>query len=276
MTILVVCRATLSSAELEESRHHRRAARPVRSLPLSRARPGRRGAPADHRLAQPSAGDRPLRVRRGARLVAPVPRAGRGRRHRRRGDHAGPAPGRPELPGRARPSRHQRAASQAIARARAEARGLVESALRGRARCSISTGWGSARSTTSIAAACCTIWRTRRPEWRRSPPRWRPMAGSARWSMRPTAGRASTRCRRRSACSPATRRRRERLAVGARRRCRWCPTTNWLARNPFVGDHRGQGDAGLYDLLLNPVDRPFTVRERGGNGRRAPGCASPG
>ncbi len=52
----------------------------------------------------------------------------------------------------------------------------------------------------------------------------------------------------------------ERLAV-AKAALAHLPPTAWLARNPFVGDHKGQGDAGLYDLLLNPVDRPFTVRQ---------------
>jgi hypothetical protein len=38
------------------------------------------------------------------------------------------------------------------------------------------------------------------------------------------------------------------------------PTTNFFAHNQFVSDHKQQGDAGFYDLLLNPIDRPFTVR----------------
>jgi SAM-dependent methyltransferase len=38
------------------------------------------------------------------------------------------------------------------------------------------------------------------------------------------------------------------------------PQTNFFAHNAFVSDHKQQGDAGFYDLLLNPVDRPFTVR----------------
>ena len=56
---------------------------------------------------------------------------------------------------------------------------------------------------------------------------------------------------------------RERLAV-ARQAMAQLPPTSWLARNPFVTDHRAQGDAGLYDLLLNPIDRPFTVPELAG------------
>jgi SAM-dependent methyltransferase len=38
------------------------------------------------------------------------------------------------------------------------------------------------------------------------------------------------------------------------------PETNWLNRNPLVGDHR-ESDAGLYDLLLHSRDRPFTADE---------------
>jgi hypothetical protein len=34
------------------------------------------------------------------------------------------------------------------------------------------------------------------------------------------------------------------------------PKTNWLLRNPFVGDHK-VSDAGLFDLLLHTTDRPF-------------------
>lgn len=39
------------------------------------------------------------------------------------------------------------------------------------------------------------------------------------------------------------------------------PETNWLRRNPFVGDHTSLGDPGLFDLLLHSRDRPFTVAE---------------
>ncbi|MBK0398800.1 class I SAM-dependent methyltransferase [Limibaculum sp. M0105] len=38
------------------------------------------------------------------------------------------------------------------------------------------------------------------------------------------------------------------------------PPTNWLGRNPFVGDHK-QSDAGLYDLLLHGRDRAYRVNE---------------
>lgn len=45
----------------------------------------------------------------------------------------------------------------------------------------------------------------------------------------------------------------------ARRLLRNLPETNWLRRNPFVGDHTALGDAGLFDLLLHSQDRPFSV-----------------
>jgi len=47
----------------------------------------------------------------------------------------------------------------------------------------------------------------------------------------------------------------------ARRLVAALPPTNWLKRNPFVGDHLGLGDAGLYDLLLHARDRAYTVPE---------------
>jgi SAM-dependent methyltransferase len=47
----------------------------------------------------------------------------------------------------------------------------------------------------------------------------------------------------------------------ARRLIGTLPATNWFARNPFIGDHRTQGDAGLADLLLHPRDRAYTVDE---------------
>ncbi len=47
----------------------------------------------------------------------------------------------------------------------------------------------------------------------------------------------------------------------ARRLIGTLPATNWFARNPFLGDHRTQGDAGLADLLLHPRDRAYTVDE---------------
>jgi len=47
----------------------------------------------------------------------------------------------------------------------------------------------------------------------------------------------------------------------ARRLLDALPETNWLKRNPFVGDHLAGDDAGLYDLLLHSRDRAFTVPE---------------
>jgi len=45
----------------------------------------------------------------------------------------------------------------------------------------------------------------------------------------------------------------------ARRLWRGAPETAWLKRNPWLTDHLSGGDAGLYDLLLNPRDVAFTV-----------------
>jgi SAM-dependent methyltransferase len=42
---------------------------------------------------------------------------------------------------------------------------------------------------------------------------------------------------------------------------RHLPETAWLRRNGFLDDHVNGGDAGLYDLLLNPRDRAFSVRD---------------
>jgi SAM-dependent methyltransferase len=47
----------------------------------------------------------------------------------------------------------------------------------------------------------------------------------------------------------------------AKRVMRHLPETAWLRRNGFLDDHVNGGDAGLYDLLLNPRDRAFTVHE---------------
>jgi SAM-dependent methyltransferase len=46
----------------------------------------------------------------------------------------------------------------------------------------------------------------------------------------------------------------------AKRVMRHLPETAWLRRNGFLDDHVNGGDAGLYDLLLNPRDRAFSVR----------------
>lgn len=45
----------------------------------------------------------------------------------------------------------------------------------------------------------------------------------------------------------------------ARRVMRHLPETAWLRGNTYFGDHVSGGDAGLYDLLLNPRDRAFDV-----------------
>jgi SAM-dependent methyltransferase len=47
----------------------------------------------------------------------------------------------------------------------------------------------------------------------------------------------------------------------AKRVMRHLPETAWLRRNSFLDDHMNGGDAGLYDLLLNPRDRAFSVHE---------------
>jgi SAM-dependent methyltransferase len=39
------------------------------------------------------------------------------------------------------------------------------------------------------------------------------------------------------------------------------PATNWLRRNPAIGDHLAGGDAGLHDLLLHARDRAYSVAE---------------
>jgi SAM-dependent methyltransferase len=45
----------------------------------------------------------------------------------------------------------------------------------------------------------------------------------------------------------------------AKRLWRQVPQTAWLRRNPWITDHVKGGDAGLYDLLLNPRDVAFSV-----------------
>jgi SAM-dependent methyltransferase len=47
------------------------------------------------------------------------------------------------------------------------------------------------------------------------------------------------------------------------------PATNWLRRNPAIGDHLAGGDAGLADLLLHPRDRAYSVTELAGLARAA-------
>src|SRR4051812_5764174 len=50
----------------------------------------------------------------------------------------------------------------------------------------------------------------------------------------------------------------QRLDV-ARRVMKHLPETQWLRHNRIFDDHINGGDAGLYDLLLNPRDRAYTV-----------------
>ncbi|MCX2560370.1 class I SAM-dependent methyltransferase [Acetobacter farinalis] len=45
----------------------------------------------------------------------------------------------------------------------------------------------------------------------------------------------------------------------AKRVMRHLPATAWLRQNGNFGDHLSGGDAGLYDLLLNPRDRAYTI-----------------
>lgn len=47
----------------------------------------------------------------------------------------------------------------------------------------------------------------------------------------------------------------------ARRVMKHLPETQWLRHNRNFDDHINGGDAGLYDLLLNPRDKAFTVPE---------------
>lgn len=47
----------------------------------------------------------------------------------------------------------------------------------------------------------------------------------------------------------------------ARRVMRTLPATAWLRQNGNFGDHLSGGDSGLYDLLLNPRDRAYTITE---------------
>lgn len=60
--------------------------------------------------------------------------------------------------------------------------------------------------------------------------------------------------------APLTQSPQERLDV-ARRIMRTLPATAWLRQNGNFGDHLSGGDAGLYDLLLNPRDRAYTITD---------------
>lgn len=63
--------------------------------------------------------------------------------------------------------------------------------------------------------------------------------------------------------APASQPPRERVEV-AKRLWRQLPDTNWLRRNTWITDHVKGGDAGIYDLLLNPRDIAFTVPKLAG------------
>lgn len=58
--------------------------------------------------------------------------------------------------------------------------------------------------------------------------------------------------------APVTDAPKQRLDV-ARRVMRHLPATAWLRQNGNFGDHLTGGDAGLYDLLLNPRDRAYDI-----------------
>jgi SAM-dependent methyltransferase len=60
--------------------------------------------------------------------------------------------------------------------------------------------------------------------------------------------------------APADQSPQRRLDV-ARRVMRHLPDTQWLRHNRNFDDHINGGDAGLYDMLLNPRDRAYTVTE---------------
>ena len=60
--------------------------------------------------------------------------------------------------------------------------------------------------------------------------------------------------------APAEETPQQRLDV-ARRVMKHLPETQWLRHNHIFDDHINGGDAGLYDLLLNPRDRAYTVPE---------------
>jgi SAM-dependent methyltransferase len=58
--------------------------------------------------------------------------------------------------------------------------------------------------------------------------------------------------------APASEPPRERVEI-AKRLWKHLPETAWLKRNAWISDHLSGGDAGVYDLLLNPRDVAFTV-----------------
>jgi SAM-dependent methyltransferase len=58
--------------------------------------------------------------------------------------------------------------------------------------------------------------------------------------------------------APAAEPPRERVDI-AKRLWKHLPETAWLKRNAWITDHVSGGDAGIYDLLLNPRDVAFNV-----------------
>jgi SAM-dependent methyltransferase len=50
----------------------------------------------------------------------------------------------------------------------------------------------------------------------------------------------------------------------AKRLWKQLPATAWLRKNPWITDHLKGGDAGIYDLLLNPRDVAYTVPQLAG------------
>jgi SAM-dependent methyltransferase len=58
--------------------------------------------------------------------------------------------------------------------------------------------------------------------------------------------------------APASEAPRERVEI-AKRLWKHLPETAWLKRNAWITDHVSGGDAGIYDLLLNPRDVAFSV-----------------
>jgi ubiquinone/menaquinone biosynthesis C-methylase UbiE len=64
-----------------------------------------------------------------------------------------------------------------------------------------------------------------------------------------------------AAHAPAPARTPAAMLATARDLLKQLPATNWLRRNPAIGDHLAGGDAGLHDLLLHAQDRAYSVTE---------------
>ena len=243
------------------------------AYPYPAARSARGGQAAHHRQPRPSAGDRLLGVRAAPPGKPAAARADRGRRHRRRHDHAG------ATTGARRPARHRHLARPlggGAERSRAPGRmqGASPTSSGNGARCSICRARGSARSTTSIAAACCIT----------CPSRPRPAAlasvlapgGGIGLMVYAPHGRTGVYMVQDALrlLAPADR------TAGGPARCRASASCGTCRKPPgsaatrYFGDHIEGGDAGLYDLLLNPRDRPFTVPALARAAGRARACAS--